>query len=82
LIVALRAKLAQDVLPVAFVRLLGLFQGSEELLRSRRVMAVALELGNDHNLSVDVSLAFGEVPFGLRQLSLQMFTAPCVHAPR
>ena len=82
MIVGLRAKLAQDVLPVAFVQLLGLFQGREELLGSGRVVAVALELGDDHHLSVDVFLAFGDVPFGLRQLSLQVFPAFCVHAPR
>ena len=81
MIVGLRAKLAQDVLPVAFVQLPGLFQGGEELLGSGRVMAVALELGNDHHLFVDVFLAFGGVPFGVRQLSLQICTALCVHAP-
>src|SRR5262249_27389041 len=51
-------------------------------LGSGRVLAVALELRNDHNLSVDVFLAFGDVPFGLRQLSLQVCTALCVHAPK
>jgi hypothetical protein len=47
-------------------------------------MAVALELGNDHNLSVDVFLACGDVPFLAPALASGLHGAlrPCAKVTR
>src|SRR6185312_5875189 len=61
---ARRRKFLPQPVAVGNVQSLRCLEGVEEFFGSSRVMAIPLELGDDHALSLDVILAFGNMPLG------------------